>query len=74
LFQVTFSDRAASLVDGVDRWRTSQARMRSKGRSKEKSGVRVGLGVFLLGQQPQPGAQAGKPPNTTATIRRRTKR
>lgn len=74
LFQVTFSDRAASLVDGVGRWRTGQARIRSKGRSKDKSGVRVGLGVFLVGQQPQLGAQAGKLANAKAKLRTRTKR
>jgi hypothetical protein len=73
LFQVTFSDRAASLVDGVDRWRTSQARIRSKARSKDKSGVRVGLGVFLVGQQ-QPGIQTVKAVNASARIRRRGRR
>jgi hypothetical protein len=74
LFQVTFSDRAASLVDGVDRWRTSQARIRSKGKLHDKSGVRVGLGVFLVGQQPQTGAQTGKVPNTTPQNRKPLKR
>jgi hypothetical protein len=72
LFQVTFSDRAASLVDGVDRWRTSQAHIRSKGKRKDKSGVRVGLGVFLVGQQAAAGS-TGKQANIDSTIRRRAK-
>jgi hypothetical protein len=52
LFQVTFSERASSLVDGVGRWRTSQKHVRSGGKDKNKQGIRVGLGVFLIGEQP----------------------
>jgi hypothetical protein len=74
LFQVTFSDRAASLVDGVDRWRTSQARIRSKKRSKDTAGVRVGLGVYLLGQPSPVADHSGNPTAATIAIRRRTKR
>ena len=80
LFQVTFSDRAASLVDGVDRWRTSQAHIRSKGTSKDMVGVKVGLGVFLVSQQPesgmqtQPGTKPGRRPvRSISKIRRRSK-
>jgi len=51
LFQETFSERAASLVDGVERWRTSQARMRTKPKAQSTSGTRVGLGVYLLEQR-----------------------
>jgi hypothetical protein len=72
LFQVTFSDRAASLVDGVDRWRTSQARIRPKAAITPRPGVRVGLGVFLLGQQ-QTGEQATKAANRSTSLRRRAK-
>jgi len=73
LFQVTFSDRAASLVDGVDRWRTSQTRIGSKGRLKEKSGIKVGLGVYLMTQQPDSGAASFGPPNHSKSTQR-TKR
>jgi hypothetical protein len=73
LFQVTFSDRAASLVDGVDRWRTSQTRIGSKGRLKEKSGIKVGLGVYLMTQQPDSGATSFGPPNHSKSTQR-TKR
>jgi Family of unknown function (DUF6502) len=54
LFHETFSERAASLVDGVDRWRTSQSRMRAKARSKQPDGTRVGIGVYLLEQKSAP--------------------
>ena len=52
LFQATFSERAASLVDGVNRWRTSQSRMRVKAGGKRADGARVGLGVYLVEQKP----------------------
>ncbi|MGH8253104.1 MAG: DUF6502 family protein [Steroidobacteraceae bacterium] len=52
LFHETFSERAASLVDGVERWRTSQARMRAKPKHKTTEGTRVGLGVYLVEQRP----------------------
>jgi Family of unknown function (DUF6502) len=52
LFQVTFSERASSLVDGVGRWRTSQKQVRSGAKDKKKPGIRVGLGVFLIGEEP----------------------
>ena len=76
LFQVTFSDRAASLVDGVDRWRTSQAQIRSRSKlsNKGKSDFRVGLGVFLIDQQPHGSAQAAQPENTNGKVRRRVMR
>ncbi len=56
LFQETFSERAASLVDGVTRWRTSQARMRAKTSGKQPDGTRVGLGIYLLEQKSVPAA------------------
>jgi hypothetical protein len=74
LFQVTFSDRAASLIDGVDRWLTSQAHLRSKLKNKDNSGVRVGLGVFLVGQQSHVGAPVGKQVNAKATVGRRVRK
>jgi hypothetical protein len=60
LFQATFSERAASLVDGVDRWRLSQTRIHARARSKSTASNRVGLGVFLVGQQPAAVASPGK--------------
>jgi hypothetical protein len=55
LFHETFSERAASLVDGVERWRTSQSRLRAKkARSKQPDGTRVGIGVYLLEQKSVP--------------------
>jgi hypothetical protein len=72
LFQETFSERAASLVDGVERWRTSQTRMRAKlkkGRAAE--GTRVGLGVYLVEQRPTTvPALTGKIPATRARTKR----
>ncbi len=56
LFQATFSERAASLVDGVDRWRTSQARLRARAGGRRTDGARVGLGVYLVEQKPVPAA------------------
>jgi hypothetical protein len=56
LFHETFSERAASLVDGVDRWRTSQSRLRAKAKSKHPDGTRVGIGVYLLEQKSTPAA------------------
>ena len=50
LFQLTFSERAASLVDGISRWRASQVRVRDKKQGAANSGIRVGLGVFLVGE------------------------
>ncbi len=56
LFQETFSERAASLVDGVNRWRTSQSRMRAKARNKQPDGTRVGIGVYLVEHKSTPAA------------------
>jgi len=65
LFQETFSERAASLVDGVERWRTSQTRMRAKPKKGQAAGgTRVGLGVYLVEQRPtEVPAPIGKKPN-----------
>ena len=74
LFQVTFSERASSLVDGVGRWRTSQAHV-GAGRGR-KSGSRVGLGVFLIGEQSRaaPAAQAKVAKVVRMPVKQRTKR
>ena len=71
LFQDTFSERAASLVDGVERWRTGQARIRARLKVKRSEGTRVGLGVYLVEQRPPepPAASAKKP-----VIRAKSKR
>lgn len=75
LFQETFSERAASLVDGVERWRTSQSRMRPKTEKGEaEAGTRVGLGVYLVEQRaPEAPAQPNKKPVSRAK-RKRIKR
>jgi hypothetical protein len=54
LFQATFSERAATLVDGVERWSTSQSRIRSRAAVDSCGKTRVGLGVYLIGQQLTP--------------------
>jgi hypothetical protein len=74
LFQATFSDRAASLVDGVGQWRASQARIRSKPRNTDDPVYRVGLGVFLVSPQVQPGTRPGESAPAKPANRKRTKR
>ncbi len=79
LFQVTFSERASSLVDGIGRWRTSQAHLRERAGRGRKPGIRVGLGVFLVGEQPPAEAaaqvSAGKAAKASnARVKRGTKR
>jgi len=54
LFQATFSERAASLVDGVERWRTSQIRLRARNKDRMPGDTRVGLGVYLVSQRSPP--------------------
>jgi Family of unknown function (DUF6502) len=71
LFQVTFSERAASLVDGVERWRTSQTRIRSKRKSAEVVGLRVGLGVYLVNQETPVVSHAAKTALADTAVRRR---
>lgn len=71
LFQETFSERAASLVDGVDRWRTGQTRMRAKAKVKSAEGTRVGLGVYLVEQRPP---EAPAPTGNKSTARAKVKR
>src|SRR5260221_1568308 len=51
LFHSTFSERAATLVDGVDRWRQSQSKIRTALSQEQLANVRVGLGVFLVGHE-----------------------
>lgn len=58
LFHSTFSERAATLVDGVDRWRQSQSRIRTANSMEEPTNIRVGLGVFLVGQEKDAPPQA----------------
>jgi hypothetical protein len=70
LFHVTFSERAASLVDGVERWRTSQAHIRSRGKSKAGPGAKVGLGVYLVGPQSPAESPAGSPQSAIGAARR----
>ena len=72
LFQETFSERAASLVDGVERWRTSQTRMRAKTKKGQaEEGTRVGLGVYLVEQRPpEVPAPFGKKPAPRAKSKR----
>jgi hypothetical protein len=51
LFHSTFSERAATLVDGVDRWRQSQSKIRTPMARERPANVRVGLGVFMVGHE-----------------------
>ena len=72
LFQETFSERAASLVDGVERWRTSQTRIRTKpGKRLAAESTRVGLGVYLVEQRP---TEEPAPTGTKPVARAKTKR
>jgi hypothetical protein len=48
LFTTTFSERAASFIDSVDRWKASQGRIRSSPADQLPKGSRVGLGVYLV--------------------------
>jgi hypothetical protein len=48
LFLSTFSERAALLLDGVDRWVTSQKRLRKPGDAAEPHRRRIGIGVYLV--------------------------
>ncbi|MBS0388530.1 MAG: hypothetical protein JSR15_08610 [Proteobacteria bacterium] len=73
LFQETFSERAASLVDGVERWRTSQARIRAKDRKQSAEGTRVGMGVYLVEQPPVPIVEPAKRQAQRRTSARRIK-
>ena len=73
LFQATFSERAASLVDGVNRWSTSQARIRARLRHKASERTRVGLGVFLVGPSPLNAASGSKSKLEARIVRCRTK-
>jgi hypothetical protein len=59
LFYDTFSERAAALVDGVKRWRNSQARIRTKVTVSGAEDSRVGLGVYLIGPQHATAPPAG---------------
>jgi len=60
LFHSTFSERAATLVDGVDRWRQSQSRIRTALSMEQPANIRVGLGVFLVGHEETPPTQLRK--------------
>jgi hypothetical protein len=74
LFQVTFSDRAASLVDGVERWRVAQTRIRSNKGTKERPGSRVGVGVFLIAPQATSGVPSDKRSSLGHSTGKRSKR
>lgn len=54
LFQKTFSERAASLVSGVERWGGSQARIRSGKTPDKDPKIRVGVGVYLVSDVNRP--------------------
>jgi hypothetical protein len=48
LFSAVFTERAASLLDGVDRWAASQKAMDKKRTSKSTQSIRrVGIGIYL---------------------------
>jgi len=71
LFQATFSERAAALVDGVGRWHTSQARVRARAKAGTRGDTRVGVGVYLVNQRTGT-ARASAGPRTAATVKRRS--
>ena len=48
LFSAVFAERAASLLDGVDRWAASQKAIDKKRRSKSAENARrIGIGIYL---------------------------
>jgi hypothetical protein len=47
LFQSIFSERAAALLEGVDRWAATQAKLRKQEAASEPQS-RVGIGVYLI--------------------------
>jgi hypothetical protein len=48
LFQRTFAERGANLLDSFEQWRKGQKRVSGKSRRIGSSGVRVGIGVYLI--------------------------
>lgn len=58
VFNKTFTERAALLLDAVDRWLALQAASMPKSRGPEATGRRVGIGIYLLDQ---PEAQQALP-------------
>jgi len=54
LFHSIFSERAATLLDGVDRWIATQKKLRKPlGDSEQRA--RAGIGVYLIGDPPVAG-------------------
>jgi Family of unknown function (DUF6502) len=47
LFQSIFSERAAALLEGVDRWAATQAKLRKPDAGSEPQS-RVGIGIYLI--------------------------
>jgi hypothetical protein len=58
LFQTTFAERAAALLDGVGRWADIQKKHQKTKPSGSGSSERVGIGVYLMRQAGRPTAAA----------------
>jgi hypothetical protein len=76
LFRTTFADRAASLLDGADRWVASRQRQRPARAAMpeaESAPVSVRLGVFLATTQPpaKSGSAARQPAAAVPAVPRR---
>jgi len=74
LFRTTFADRAASLLDGADRWVASRQRQRPpRGHAVEAEArpVSVRLGVFLSDSQPPAGPAPLKPAPAKTPVKAR---
>jgi hypothetical protein len=48
LFQRTFAERSANLLDSFEQWRKGQTRVRGKTARADRAPVRVGVGVYLI--------------------------
>jgi len=62
LFQTTFAERAAALLDGVGRWADIQKKLQKTKPSGAGSNERVGIGVYLMRQPGRPPAAAASTP------------
>jgi hypothetical protein len=67
LFQTTFAERAAALLDGVGRWADIQKKLHKTKPSGAGSSERVGIGVYLMRQTGhRPAAAASTPKRRSA--------
>jgi len=57
LFHSIFSERAATLLDGVDRWIATQKKLRRPEPEGDRN-ARIGIGVYLISDPPAPESPA----------------